>query len=382
MQVTDVSVSIVRSPREFGGSSAVKEIDESVFALVRVTSDDGTFGIGEISDIEHPESMPSPSEIEAEFEDFLVGEDPRPINRLTNEMYDAVDFGPFEFHSFQQLALAGLDTALHDLIGNYYEIPTYQLLGGRTQDVPVCWVVYTRQDPDALDDLKTEIRTRVDEGFSAFKLKVGEVDPAIDVERIRTVREIVGDDADIFVDAQGVWELEEAIGNIKQFEDVGIDGIETPVGHHGEPVETSGSYYEIPLVPDELATVREETETAVFEHVMDPEFGLELIAEDAVDVFTVEVCAGGIGRASRILSLAEAADVDARLGSTAELGPGTLAAAALGSASSAVTYPCDLAGPRIYTESVVESGLTYQEGQLRPAAAPGFGFDLRTGLFE
>lgn len=136
MQVTDVTVSTVRSSREFGGTSAVKEIDESVFAFVKLTSDDGTSGIGEISDIEHPESMPSPAEIEAEFEDFLMGEDPRPINRLTNEMYDAIDFGPFTFHSFQQLALAGLDIALHDLVGNYYQIPAYQLLGGRTQEFP------------------------------------------------------------------------------------------------------------------------------------------------------------------------------------------------------------------------------------------------------
>lgn len=382
MRVTDIDVSIVSSSREFGGTSAVKEIEESVFALVRITSDDGTTGIGEISDIEHPESMPSPEEIEAEFESLLMGRDPREINLITTEMYDAVDFGPFEFHSFQQLALAGLDTALYDLVGNYYDVPAYQLLGGRTQDVPVCWVVYTRQEADALADLEREVQTRVDEGFSAFKLKVGEVDPEVDVERIRVVREIAGDDADVFVDAQGVWELEEAIENIKRFEDVGIDGIETPVGHHRADEETVGYYYDIPLLPTELATVREQTDTAVFEHVLDPAFGLELISENAVDVFTVEVCAGGINRASRILALAEGAGIDARLGSTGELGPGTLAAAALGTASTAVTYPCDLAGPRIYTESITESGLSYTDGQLRPEESPGFGFELRPGLFE
>jgi muconate cycloisomerase len=382
MRVNDIDVTTVSVEREFGNVSAVKEVEESVFALVRVTADDGTTGVGEISDIERPEAMPSAAEIEAEFESFLVGEDPREINRLTAEMYDAVDFGPFEFHSFQQLALAGLDTALYDLVGTYYGVPAYQLLGGRTRDVPVCWVVYTRQEAGALDDLRAEVRARVDEGFSAFKLKVGEVDPEVDADRIRAVREIAGEDADVYADAQGVWDLEEAIENVERFEAAGMDGIETPVGHQDGDVRTAGYYYDVPLVPEELATVRAETDAEVFEHVLDPAFGLALAAEDAVDVFTVEVCGGGISRAARILAIAEGAGIDARLGSTGELGPGTLAAAALGTAATGVTYPCDLAGPRIYRESVLESGLEYRDGRLRPAESPGFGFDLRSGIFE
>lgn len=96
-------------------------------------------------------------------------------------------------------------------------------------------------------------------------------------------------------------------------------------------------------------------------------------------MFTVEVCAGGISRADRILSIAEGADIDAPLRSTGELGLGTLAAA-LGVAATGVTYPCDLAGPRIYRESVLDSGLTYRAGRLRPVESPGF--ELRPGLFE
>lgn len=381
MQLTAVNVEVVSVSRRFGSVSAVKEVDDSVFALVQLVADDGSTGVGEISDIERPESMPSAAEIEAELESFLLGEDPREINRLTTEMYDGIDFGAFDFHSFQQLALAGVDTALYDLVGKHYGVPAYQLLGGRSQDVPVCWVVYTRQEPDALDALRTEVEARVEEGFSAFKLKVGEVDPAVDAERIEVVREIAGPDAQIFVDAQGVWELSEAIENIERFEEVGIDGIETPVGNPEAKATAPGYYYDVPLVPSELATVREETDTEVFEHVLDPAFGLELVAADAVDVFTVEVCAGGITRADRILAIAEAAGIDARLGSTGELGPGTLAAGALGAAATGVTYPCDLAGPRIYQDDVLTAGLDYREGTLRPPERPGFGLSIQESLF-
>jgi len=350
--------------------------------LLRLTADDGSTGVGEISDVEHPETMPTTDEIETEVGDFLLGEDPREINRLTDSMYDMIDFGPFDFHSFQQLALAAVDMALYDLVGDRFDIPAYQLLGGRTQDVPLCWVVFTRQEPDAAEALRQEVRTRVDQGFSAFKLKVGEVDPAVDAERIRTVREIAGEDAQVFVDAQGVWELEEAIETIERFEEVGIDGVETPVGTPDPNVETRGYYYDVPLVPSELATVREAIDTPVFEHVLDPQFGIDLAAADAVDVFTVEVCSGGITRANRILNIAEAAGIDARLGSTVELGPGTIAAGSLGAASTAVTYPCDLIGPQVYDESITESGLEYRNGALSPSEAPGFGLVLKDGMFE
>jgi L-alanine-DL-glutamate epimerase-like enolase superfamily enzyme len=381
MKITDVDVEIVRAGRNFGTTSAVKETEGSVFGLLRLGSDDGTTGVGEISDVEHPESMPDAATIEEELSSFLEGQDPRVVNRLTTEMYDAIRFGEFAFHSFQQLALSAIDAALYDLVGNHYGVPVFQLLGGRTRDAPVCWVVYTRQDPDTLDALREEVRRRFEQGFRAFKLKVGEVDPQVDRERIEAVRDIVGDDAQVFVDAQGVWDLDEAIENVSSFEAIGIDGVETPVGHPDRSVEAPGHYYDIPLLPSELATVREETETPVFEHVTGPEFGLALIAEDAVDVFTVEVCAGGINRARRLLAIAEGAGVDARLGSTGELGVGTLAAGAVAASSPAVTYPSDLAGPKIYDDSIVEEGPEYRDGRLHPRESPGFGFALRPGLF-
>lgn len=381
MEIIDIDANIVHIGREFGTTSAVKEIDESVFILLQLTADDGSTGVGEISDVEHPEAMPSTGEIEAELGDFLLGEDPREINRLSTEMYDAIEFGPFEFHSFQQLALAAIDMALYDLVGDHYDVPAYQILGGRTRDVSLCWVVFTRQEPNALAALREEVRTRVKQGFSAFKLKVGEVNPSVDVERIRTVREIAGDDAQVFVDAQGVWGLEEAIETVERFEEIGIDGVETPVGHPDPSVKTRGYYYDIPLLPSELATVREAIDTPVFEHVLDPQFGVDLAAEEAVDVFTVEVCSSGITSANKILSVAEAASIDARLGSTVELGPGTIAAGSLGAASSAVTYPCDLIGPQVYDDSILESGLEYRNGALHPPEAPGFGFKVRNSLF-
>lgn len=382
MEISDVELQFVTATREFGTTSAVKETDRSVYGILRVTADDGTTGVGEISDVENPEEAPSAAEVEAEIGSALLGADPREINRIVDETSRSIDFGPFEFHSFQQLVLSAVDTALYDLVGNYYGIPVFQLLGGKTREVPVSWVVYTRQEKGALDALRREVRSQFDRGFRAFKLKVGEVDPSVDAERIRAVREIAGDDARVLVDAQGVWTVEEAIENVRAFEEIGIDGVETPVGHPDQSADAPGYYYDVPLIPSELAAVREAVETPVFEHVLEPDFGLALIAEDAVDGFTAEVCAGGINRADRILTLAESAGLEARLGSTLELGPGTLAAGALGVSSTAVTYPCDLVGPAVLSESTIEDDVEYPDGVLSLPDGPGFGFEVRDGLFE
>lgn len=369
MQVTDVDVTTVEVERRFGFGT-------STCSLVELTADTGATGVGEIPDVEDPAGMPTEEEIAAEVAAFLGGRDPRRVRALTDEMYDGVDFGPFSFHSFQQLALGAVDTALYDLVGSELGVPVHQLLGGHSQDVPVQWVVFTRGGEDELDALREEVQTKVDEGFGAFKLKVGERDPYVDLARIEAVRDIAGPEATVILDAQGLWTLEEAVDCITTFESAGIDGVETPVGHPDSVVDAPGHYYDIPLLPGELAEVRERTDTAVVEHVLDPSFGLALVEADAVDVFTVEVCSGGIARAARILDLADAADVDARLGSTVELGPGTAAATALAAANTAVTYPSDLVGPALYRDTVLTDPVAYREGHLVPRDAPGYGVEL------
>lgn len=381
MRITGVDAQTVEVGRRFGESSTVKQADTSTSTLVRIRGNDGNIGIGEMPDIETPDSMPSDEDIEIELERFLVGEDPRSINELTRRMYDEVNFGSFSFHSFQQLALGAVDTALYDLVGHHYEIPAYQLLGGRTQDVPICWVAFTRRNSNEIDALGEEIEKKVAQGFEAFKLKVGEVNLETDEKRIQTVRDIAGEDAQIFLDAQGVWTLEEARENIARFEPFGIDGVETPVGHSDLSKSAPGYYYDIPLLPDEIATLKSETDVPLIEHVLDPTFGVALAAHDAVDVFTVEVCAGGLNRAQRILAIAEAAGIDARLGSTIELGPGTAAAASLAASSTAVTYPCDLIGVEVYADAVLDDPPEYENGYLRPPTKPGFGVTVNSEVF-
>lgn len=370
MRINNVDATTVLPERRFG-------FGDSTCTIIRLETDEGHVGLGEIPDIEEPDVAPDDDVIAGKLAEFLVGRDPRDRNQLFEEMYDSVEFGPFDFHSFQQLTLGAIDTAIHDLVGRHYDMPVHRLLGGSGDPVQIAWVAFTRQSEDELDALREEIREKVEEGFDAFKLKVGEVDPELDRRRIETVRDVAGEDATVLLDAQGIWTAEEAIENIQTLAPAGVDGVETPVGHPDRTVDAPGYYYDIPLLPSELARVRQVVDVPLIEHVLDPAFGLELVTADAVDVFTVEVCSGGIHRASQILDIAASAGLDARLGSTVELGPGTAAATVLASASSAITYPCDLVGPALYRDSVLTEPIEYVDGRLAPREEPGYGVTIQ-----
>jgi len=371
MEITDVTVDRYRFERTVGRQSAVKEATHSTSLLITVEADGTVTGTGEVPDIEEPGAIPPTGEIESALGEILRSRDPRRINALNRDLPGEIAFGPEQFHSFQQLTLGAIDAALYDLLGNHRGVPAYQLLGGKTQDVPLCWVVFSGDDD--LSGMRAEVTEKVDQGFQSFKLKVGEQPPEVDERRIRAVRETAGEGADVFLDAQGVWGPTEAVDRIGRFAEAGIDGVETPVGHPDESVDAPGYYYDAPLLPEEIAAVRERVDVPILEHVLDPAFGIELIRHDAVDVFTAEVCAVGITRTEQILRTAQSAGIDARLGSTVEFGPATLAGASLAAASPAVTYPSDLIGPLAYDESVLSDPVEYDRGSLAPRDRPGFG---------
>ncbi len=375
MEISDVRVQRFERSRSVGLRSAVKEVAGTTSLVVTLETDTGLIGRGEASDIEQPAEIPDDAEIARRLRGPLVGRDPRRINALYDEVPDQLDFGPMAFHSFQQLLVAALDTACYDLVGKRYGAPAYQLLGGNTAPVTLSWVVFA-DDPEDYDGIRSEVQEKYDDGFRHFKLKVGEHGPEVDEARIRAVREVVGPDASVLLDAQGEWTIDTAIDRIDRFASIGIDGVETPVGHPDPDVDAPGYYYDKPLFPAELATVREAVDVPILEHVLDPSFGTALVRAHAVDVFTVEVCATGLTGTQRLLHLAQSAGLGARLGSTVEFGPGTLAAATLAAASPAVTHPSDLIGPLVYPDDVLAEPVRYGQGSLAPRDRPGLGFDV------
>ena len=101
---------------------------------------------------------------------------------------------------FRKLVETSVDIALLDLAGKYFGAPAYELLGGRVRDVvAISWVSYMR--PAAL--LEDEIKGKLREGYKEFKLRAGDIE--MDLERVRTFRQIAGDQVFLRIDASGLW---------------------------------------------------------------------------------------------------------------------------------------------------------------------------------
>lgn len=275
---------------------------------------------------------------------------------------------------FRQLLSASLDLALLDLNGKRLGVPAYELLGGRCRDKVACsWVSYLR--PAAL--LEDEVRRKLSEGYTEFKLKAGDIE--LDLERARIFRRVAGDRVFLRVDASGLWEEAEAVDNIRRLAELGVQAVETPIAAASRLRgidDPHGVGEEAALA---LARVRRATGVPLIEHVGDfPDgFALALVKHGAVDVFNViPAQTGSVHRAQRLIQLAEQAGISVLLGSTVELGPGTAGSIHLAAASPAVSVPSDLVGPGFLVGDVTRVPLRYQQGALAPPEAPGLGVEL------
>ena len=127
-------------------------------------------------------------------------------------------------------AISAIDIALWDLKAKYYETPLYKLLGPYTESVPIYgsggWTHFD------LDGLIAEQVGYVERGMKAVKMKVGKDfghSEREDVERLAAVREAVGDDIEIFIDANNGYYAKQAIRMAKEFEPYRVGWFEEPV---------------------------------------------------------------------------------------------------------------------------------------------------------
>jgi len=107
------------------------------------------------------------------------------------------------------IAMAGLDLALWDLAGNRADRSIVDLIGHRRDRVAVYGSGVNLHYP--LDELVDQARRWVDHGFEAVKIKVGGPDLAVDVERVAAVREVLGPDRGLMIDANQRWDVPTAV---------------------------------------------------------------------------------------------------------------------------------------------------------------------------
>jgi muconate cycloisomerase len=296
--------------------------------LVKMTADDGTVGWGEAG----PSRRWSAETIHSCFTSIrhvlapvLIGRDPFDIAGLhaamNTELAPGLDPG-------QPIAKAALDLAAHDLILNRLGINLQDWLGAKGADrIELSWLV----SAPGVDGVAASVRQGLDEGFRAFKVKVGH-EPATDIERVRAAIELAPG-CTVWPDANQGYTLDQALRAARGFEALGVDLFEQPVpmsDFHGMKKLASATGLSIAL--DEAA--------------MGLPLVIELIRRGAVEALVVKVNkTGGIHYARQLCDLARNAGLRL-IGSGLMDAPIGFAASVQLFAAYGIAYPCDLNGPQ------------------------------------
>lgn len=181
------------------------------------------------------------------------------------------------------MAIAAVDNALWDLKARFLGLCVADLLGRAHASIPAYGSGGFTSYSD--DELKRQLDGWIAQGMTSIKMKVGS-NPATDVERVCVAREIIGPDAELFVDANGAYGRKEALAKASQFADFGVSWFEEPVSSDDL---------------DGLSLVREHAPAgmriAAGEYGYDSYYFLRMLAAGAVDVLQADAtrCAGITG---------------------------------------------------------------------------------------
>jgi D-galactarolactone cycloisomerase len=297
MKITGVETYVLEGLLEdesFGWSQRVT--DRRQAALCAVSTDEGITGLGEAFYYGGPAKIVA-SIISDAYAPLLVGRDPFDNSVIWDFLYNWTrDQG---MKGLPISALSAIDIALWDIKGKALGLPVHKLLGGsyRSKAHVYATGLYQPQNvPSVEDALVEEALGYKEEGFFAMKLKVG-YGIKRDMRYVKAVREAIGNDIVLMVDANHAYNAAEAISLAKEMERYDVYWFEEPV----LPEDIDG-YVEVKQKSNILIAGGEDEFTR---------YGFrELITRRAVDILQPDLCAaGGFTEMMKIVAMASAWNV-------------------------------------------------------------------------
>ena len=291
MKITQVAVNVLKVPVDRPYVAAGRTVDANWHVLARVTTSDGIAGFGYIV-YPRPDLMTAICHAARELGEHLIGMNVLEPEAAWERLAKRGDWvGP---GGLLHCALCPLDVAVWDAAGKTMGQPLHRLLGGHRDRLPTyasdgLWYSLTP------DELAASAKRHVDAGFDAVKLRLGrEATPELEALRVRAVRDAVGPDVRIMVDATESWSLVQARRAGRMLQEAGIAWLEDPVHH----LDFAG-----------LAELRRRLEVpiAAGEHLYHLDAFRQLLEARAVDVLILDLArVGGMTPWRKIAALAHA----------------------------------------------------------------------------
>ncbi len=352
MKITEVKLGKISVPLRVPFKTALRSVSSVEDIVVEVHTDTGAVGYGE---------APPTGAITGDTTGAILG-------ALQDHIIKTV-VGR-EVDDFEDLMLAlnkcivgntsakaAMDMALWDLYGQLYRIPVYKLLGGSRKEI-ITDITISVNDPD---EMARDAVDAVRRGYDTLKIKVG-AHPELDVARLTAVRQAIGSDTRIRIDANQGWEPKQAVRLLNQMQEKGLDieFVEQPVKAHdidGLKYVTERSY--VPVLADES--------------VFSPEDAVRIMQTRAADLVNIKLMkCGGLYNALKIVSAAEVYGVECMIGCMLEAKISVNAAVHLACAKKIITK-IDLDGPVLCSEDPILGGAVFDEQRITVSDEPGLG---------
>lgn len=356
LTIASVEVVPVRLPlREpFVVAYATMSHVESV--LVRLRTAEGAEGWGEAtpdSNVTGETYHGTAATLRHDLAPALLGRDARDREEMLRALDARVEGAP--------AAKAALDVALHDLLARALGVPLWLLLGGRGTDALTISRVVSMGPPAAMAEAAGR---HVAAGFATVKVKVGDPDdPLLDARRLAAVREAVGPGVAIKVDANQGWRTP----------GVAIAAIRAAAASRPLYVEQPVAAWNL----EGLAEVRRQTGATVMvdEGCHGPRDMLRVVSLRAADLVNIKLMkTGGLQQALRLNALAEAAGIDAQVGTMVESSVASAAGLHLALALGNVRG-VEMGGPLMLAEDIGDAVGWYDRGRISLPDRPGLGIE-------
>lgn len=264
-----------------------------------------------------------------------------------------------------QILLSGLCLAFFDALAQAKQqsLATY-LNGGQptASHIPVNATL----GGATIAELQAQAAQAVAQGFTCIKMKVGAArDVHGEIERVKAVREMIGDGITLRVDANGAWTFEQAVSMLEAFTAAGVALVEQPIA----PAHIVG----LRLLRERFPTLA----IAADESITDINSANQVLKSDAADVVVLKPMAvGGVGDAVMIANLAIKQGVGVIITSLLDSGIGIAGALQVAAALPPPLLPCGLATADLLERTLIRESLSPINGYLAVPQGVGVGVTL------
>ncbi|MEM2390554.1 MAG: dipeptide epimerase [Candidatus Korarchaeota archaeon] len=325
---------------------------EHTGVIVKIYTDEGIIGLGEAAPSARitGETTETVLGVISKLKGLLLGACPLEYRRIIENIDNSIIGNPS--------AKAALDMAIFDIVAKKYNVPLYRLLGASENSFETSVTIGIMPHDRAIQ----KAQKYIEQGIRILKIKIGTNAPK-DIELLKKIRQTVGDDIRIRIDANQGYTTKQAIRVLRAVEGLDIEFCEQPV--HWRDI-------------DGLREVRMHTEIPIMadESVHTPRDAIEVIKREAADMINIKIMkAGGILNALKIADICDVYGIKCQIGCMSETQIAIAAGVHVAVAARAIAFS-DLDG-YLFMKDQVALGIEFDGLKNTLPSKAGLGIELK-----